>query len=63
MKHHEYLEQKRKEAEQRFNSRAMRTPKMQLDRLDTAFGKNQGAVKERIKLHNQIKEMSAKNKE
>jgi len=42
--------EKQKEAEARFKIRAKRSPKDQLDHLDSIFGKNQGASKERNRL-------------
>jgi hypothetical protein len=45
-------EQKRKEALERQS--LVKTPEQQLAKLDTMFGKNKGAIKERVKLLGKI---------
>lgn len=46
--------QRRIEAEQRQASRNTITDKQQLQKLDRMFGKNKGAIKERVKLLQKI---------
>jgi len=43
-------EQRRKDSEQWAEERAKRSPQQQLDRLDTMFGKGNGAQRERARL-------------
>jgi hypothetical protein len=43
-------EQKKKEAEERQQARAARTPEQQIARLDKMFGKGKGAERERARL-------------
>ncbi len=50
-----WKEQRRKEAESRAAARAKRTPTEQLAKLDAKLGKDVGAVKERLKLLEQVK--------
>ncbi len=48
------IEQKRTEAEERQAARDAMTPQEQLKRLDLLLGKNQGAMRERVRLQDQI---------
>lgn len=44
-------DRRRGESEERQAKRKLRTPQQQLALLDKKFGKNEGAIKERIRLH------------
>lgn len=57
------VEVKQKEAEVRNRARAKRSPKEQLEHLDSLLGKDVGAKKERKHLKEEIKNQNKKKKE
>mgnify|MGYP003655068410 FL=1 len=54
-------ERRRMSAEDRAEARANRTAQQQLERLDSLFGEDEGAVRERWRLEKQLRDKGNKN--